>query len=324
MVTFSICETAKRKKDINKAIDIYLSAIDIETSYTNTNQIKEHILSTSNSSNRLLFFYNLYVNDEMFGFAEYGYLPNTQTLVIDYICTKERNHCAFYTFYQLTIDDITKKLSKKNLYFKYIITEISLAQKNGLYCDIDSNYFRKMLSMDNFVLLKYPYYQPDLEHKPFSFSIAIKSVSESSLSSPLNSDAYIEIIEDLYINHYGEWYEKYLDREKVYTDLNKLLSKIKKEIAPQKDSNKIALVSCPVFEAGKCQNVNIEPLTVLKKIKRNIALVLLFCFWLIISTLSFILVSFADNQISSIVSTIISVISGVITIFLYIRDFFRN
>ena len=39
MLKFSISESIKRKKDIENAIEIYLSTIDMETSYTDTNQI---------------------------------------------------------------------------------------------------------------------------------------------------------------------------------------------------------------------------------------------------------------------------------------------
>lgn len=324
MITFSISESIKRKKDIDGAIDIYLSSIDIETSYTNTNQIRDHILINNKNEERLLYFYNLYLNNELFGFAEYGYLPKTETIIIDYICTKERNHCAFYTFYQLTIEDIYKKLNKKQLHIKYIITEISLVQQNGLYCDADSNYFRKMLSMDNFVLLKYPYYQPSFNKDSLSFAIAIKSISESSINTPLSCESYIEIIEELYNSHYGKWFEKYLDKNSVYSILNSLKNKIKKQISPQKDNNKIALVSCPIFESGKCKNVNIEPLTVSKKIKKKIARTFLISFWLIVTILSSVLVIFTVEDWYVKVSTFISVISGVITIFLYIRDLFRN
>ena len=39
MLKFSISESIKRKKDIENAIEIYFSTIDMETSYTDTNQI---------------------------------------------------------------------------------------------------------------------------------------------------------------------------------------------------------------------------------------------------------------------------------------------
>lgn len=324
MLKFSISESIKRKKDIENAIEIYLSKIDMETSYTDTNQIKEHILINNKNEERLLFFYNLYLNDQLFGFAEYGYLPKTETIVIDYICTKERNHCAFYTFYKLTIEDICKKLKNKHLHVKYIITEISLNQQNGLYCDADSNYFRKMLSMDNFVLLKYPYYQPSFNQKPLNFAIAIKSISGSSVNTSLSCNSYIEIINELYNSHYGKWYEKYLGKDTVYDALAALKDKITKQISPQKDNNKIPLVNCPIFEVGKCKNVNIEPLTVSGKIKKRFTHAFLICFWLLVTVISTILIFSTAENVYIKISSFVSLTSGIITIFLYLRDLFRN
>ena len=325
MVTFNIIETQKRKKDIEKALKIYLSAIDIETSYTNTNEIKHHILSGTKDEKRKLFFYNLYLNDQLFGFAEFGYLPDSETLVIDYICTEKRNPCAFYNFYQLCIEEISKSLSKQKRLFKYIITEISLTQNNGLYCDVDSNYFRKLLSIDNYVLLKYPYYQPSFDHKHKNFAIAIKSASGSSVNSPLTCEEYLSIIDELYNFHYGTWYKKYYSEEEVNKVLKKLSDKIKKEILPQKNNNNnISLVNCPVFEAGNCQNVNIEPITFTKKIKKSIINVLLISFWLIVTVASCFLVIFNDIQYINVISLFISAVSGIITIAIYLRSFFRN
>lgn len=323
VVTFNIVETKKRKKDIEKVMDIYLSTIDIESSYTNTNQIKDHILSDTKNENRKLFFYNLYLNSEVFGFAEFGYLQKSETIVLDYICTKKRNHCAFYAFYQLCLEEITKKLTKQKLHIKYIISEISLNQFNGLYCDLDSNYFRKILSMDNFVLLKYPYYQPSFERSPQNFAIAIKSVSSSNMKTSIAWEEYLSLIEDLYTFHYGTWYKKYFDPDEVDKELERLLNTIKKEIAPQKINN-ISLVNCPVFEAGKCQSINIEPITISKKFKKNLFNILAIIFWLLITIASCLLTFLCDNNLANQLAAIISSISGIITILLYIRGFFRN
>ncbi len=325
MASFKIIETAKRKKDIENAIEIYLSTIDIETSYTNTNQIKEHILSNTKNENRQLFFYNLYLNDELFGFAEFGYLPKTETLVIDYICTKIRNQCAFYMFYQLCIEEISNKAIKNKSHIKYIITEISLLQINGIYCDADSNYFRKMLSLENFVILSYPYYQPNFENNYQAFAMAIKSVSSSNLNASITPSEYLRIVEELYVCHYGTWYKKYIDSTKVDNTISDLLSKINREISPQKSNiNSLSLVSCPIFEAGKCQNINIEPITVKKKIEKYIFNTLFLILWLAISVLSCLAVIFDITNIFKVFSSTISVVSGIITMILYFRNFFRN
>ena len=45
--------------------------------------------------------------NEVIGFAEYAYLPQTQVLVLDYLCTSQRNHVLFYNFYHMVLNEIT-------------------------------------------------------------------------------------------------------------------------------------------------------------------------------------------------------------------------
>ena len=64
-----------------------------------------------------MFFYILYVNDKVVGFAEYGYLPNSGVLFIDYICTNPRNPTFFYNFYQMLFEEINELLKKNYHHF---------------------------------------------------------------------------------------------------------------------------------------------------------------------------------------------------------------
>ncbi len=329
---FKIEESKKKKSDIEKALQIYISSVDLNSSYTNTNEIREHILTQPKGESRKLFFYNLYLNDKVYGFAEFGFLPKTETLVIDYICTKERNHCAFYTFYKLALEDITQKLGKSKKHFKYIITEISLENDHGEYIDCDSNYFRKMLSLENYSLLKYPYYQPALDYsvghiKARSFAIAIKSISDTIVDNMLNKEQYLSIINELYYSHYGVWYQKYFDKNMVSRHLESLLNKLKKSITEYNSANNITVVNCPIFEEGKCKNVNIQPITLGVKIKKKIAHIGFIILWFLITLLCTCIFFQEPNETANIigrVTSIVSLISGVITIWLYFRDFFRE
>lgn len=113
-----------KDKDLTDALDIYVHTVD-ENSETSTSQIRDYIQNKYNDT-RKMFFYILYANDVVVGFAEYGFLPQSQVLLIDYICTKPRNHTYFYNFYQMLFEDITEILKKNNLYIKYIMTELSL------------------------------------------------------------------------------------------------------------------------------------------------------------------------------------------------------
>ena len=148
-----------KDKDLTEALDIYIHSID-EGSETSTMQIRDYIQNKYDDI-RKMFFYILYANDKVVGFAEYGYLPKSGVLLIDYICTKPRNHTYFFNFYQMIFEDINGILTKSNNYIKYIITELSLKRDNeNKYIDVDSNYFRQLLSMEGFRILRTPYYQP--------------------------------------------------------------------------------------------------------------------------------------------------------------------
>ena len=165
LLQFSVLPASKcSKKDVIAALDIYCKTVD-PGSLTDTNQIKDYIWNFKNHCNetRSMFFYILYdQNSNVIGFAEYAYLPHNQVLVLDYLCTQQRNHMLFYNFYHMVLQEITDTLKKKGQFIRYIITELSLNQRDGKLVDLDSNYFRHLLSNENFKLLKYPYYQPPL------------------------------------------------------------------------------------------------------------------------------------------------------------------
>ena len=182
-----------KDKDLIEALDIYMHAID-EGSETSTTQIRDYIQNKYDDI-RKMFFYILYVNDKVIGFAEYGYLPQSEILLIDYICTKPRNHTYFYNFYQMIFEDINRLLKKNDQHIKYIITELSLKKDNeNKYIDVDSNYFRQLLSIEGFKILRAPYYQPyrNLKNElvPTDFNIAIKPLI-NGLFSKTDSKGYL-------------------------------------------------------------------------------------------------------------------------------------
>lgn len=90
-----------KDKDLIEALDIYMHMVDVN-SETSTTQIRDYIQNKYDDI-RKMFFYILYVNDKVVGFAEYGYLPNSGVLFIDYICTSLRNPTFFYNFYQMLL-----------------------------------------------------------------------------------------------------------------------------------------------------------------------------------------------------------------------------
>ncbi len=261
--------TSARDKDLTAALDIYLNSVD-DHSDTPTLQIRDYIDKKYNDS-RKMFFYILYVNGKVAGFAEYGYLPSSEVLLIDYLNTEPRNHTYFYNFYHMTLEDITSILEKENYFIKYIVTELSLKKdSSNRYIDTDSNYFRQLLSLEEFKILKTPYYQPyfNLIHKLelSEFNLAIKPLVNGLFNKTvIDKTFYNGLLTDIYLNHYFAWYEKFMDADEVKNFFDDLLNRIKKEFADKIEIDDITLVNCVLFQNGLCKQISTENITLRKK-----------------------------------------------------------
>ena len=258
-------------KDLVEALDIYIKMVD-EHSETSTSQIRDYIQNKYNDA-RKLFFYVLYANDKIVGFAEYGYLPQSEALFIDYICTNPRNHIYFYNFYHMIFEDISGLLKKKSYYIKYIITELSLKKDNeNKYIDVDSNYFRQLLSFESFKILQTPYYQPyynNMKKELFweDFNIAIKPLINGMYTkTTVDKTVYKELLTDIYMNHYAVWYAKFIDQTKVDQFFANLINKVEKEFTDNIEIDNITLVNCTLFQNGLCQQISTENITLKKKL----------------------------------------------------------
>lgn len=257
-------------KDLVEALDIYIHMVD-EHSETSTSQIRDYIQNKYKDA-RKLFFYVLYANDKIVGFAEYGYLPQSAALFIDYICTNPRNHIYFYNFYHMIFEDVSELLKKKNYYIKYIITELSLKKDNkNKYIDVDSNYFRQLLTFEGFKILRTPYYQPYYNNMKQEllwddFNIAIKPLINGLYSqTTVDKVFYKELLTDIYINHYAVWYEKFMEQTKVEQFFTNLLNIIEKEFTDKIEIDNITLVNCTLFQNGLCKQISTENITLKKK-----------------------------------------------------------
>lgn len=291
LLQFSVLPASKcPKKDVIAALDIYCKTVD-QGSLTDTNQIKDYIWNSKEhiNENRTMFFYLMYnQNHEVIGFAEYAYLPETQVLVLDYLCTSKRNHMLFYNFYHMVLNEITDELKKNGQFIRYIITELSLNQKDGKLIDADSNYFRHLLSNENYLLLKYPYYQPPLlkHEKAEEFNIAIKLTSSENNDFYLSKDQYLLIIGELYTSHYLAWFAKDASYIEV---IQKLLSRIKAEIPKNENSDGIALIQCHLFEDGQCPKFTAENITIPRERRRKYKALICILLWGILSVVTFLL-----------------------------------
>lgn len=282
------------KKDVIAAMGIYSASVD-SSSRTDTNQIKYYIgdIKSHHTGERDLFFYLFYGNDgSVEGFAEFAFLHSSATLIIDYLCTKERNHMLFYNFYHMVLNEIERDLQKRGLFIEYIVTELSLAQAGGKLIDRDSNYFRQLLSNENFKLLKYPYYQPPLQEdeQAEEFNLAIKRYSiDKDDTFLLKKGQYLRIVKDIYMAHYLEWYRNNWDGNQYKKIVDELLSRIESEFLPATAPETIALVQCKLFEEGQCPKYEAENYTISAGRKRKRKKVIIILVWFMLSVITAVL-----------------------------------
>lgn len=319
--------TSIKDKDLTTALDIYMHAID-ENSDTSTSEIRDYI-QNKYDDNRKLFFYILYVNNSIVGYAEYGYLPENQILLIDYICTNPRNHTYFYNFYHMIYEDINDILKKKNFYIKYIATELSLKKdKKNKYIDTDSNYFRQLLSIEQFKVLKSPYYQPyrNAEHKLeiMEFNIAIKPmVNGLYAKTEIDNNFYKAMLTDIYTNHYAVWYEKFMDSEQVENFFSDLINKIDKEFTNKVkiEIDDITLVNCVLFQSGLCKQISTENITLRKKQKYRFKqwVFRIGCVLFAVATGVLCYIDFFDSVVTFICS-LLTIVSSTISLAQFIKE----
>lgn len=329
MVTqFAVVPAEKcSKKDVIAALDIYCKSVD-GGSMTDTNQIKDYIWNAKCHTHepREMFFHVLYENSKSVeGFSEFAYLPENQVLVLDYLCTRQRNHVLFYIFYHMVLQEIEEKLKRRGFNIRYIITELSLTQADGKLIDKDSNFFRQLLSNENYRLLKYPYYQPPLlkYESAKEFNLAIKLIAAGDVNPfVIEYPQYLTIIQELYFSHYLPWFKNDVAYKEIIASL---LERIKSEILKTKDLVPISLVQCRLFEEGQCPKLPVESITFSRAKKARWKRIILLTTWIMLPLLVLavcILPQF--SKMAGIVCSFLTIIAGIISIASVNKDIFSR
>lgn len=318
------------KKDVITAISIYSSTVD-SGSRTDTNQIKNYIWNGQNNHNdkRDLLFYLFYGNDgSVEGFAEFAFLHASRVLILDYLCTRKRNHMLFYNFYHMVLQEIENDLKKRGLFIEYIVTELSLARVEGKLVDRDSNYFRHLLSNEHFKLLKYPYYQPplQLEGESEAYNLAIKRyTTDLDDSLFLKKEEYMQIVKDLYNAHYLEWFSGLGSGEQYRQIINKLLVRIESEFPTSSSPEPTAFIQCKLLDEGQCPKFEIENYTISAERKHHCRKIAVISIWLLLSiTTAFVCVFPIFAEWSAKLCSFLTIISGLISIVTFRKDIFKR
>ena len=170
--------------------------------------------------NRRIYFFGLYCNAELIGFAELAYVKRTGILMLDYLSFKKQYKSKNVVCPLL--DLILNHLS--HLDYSYVIAEVS-RRNHGKDMDSDSLFFLEMLATDGFYIARAPYYHPILDENFESDFKAILLIKPRSNVRCMRKMTYLEIVKDIYFTYYFGWYTPFLgdvNREKrYYAHLNK-------------------------------------------------------------------------------------------------------
>ena len=316
-----------KDKDLAEALDIYVHTVD-ENADTPTTQIRDYIEKQYNDK-RKMFFYILYSNEKIVGFSEYAYLPDTETLFIDYLCTRPRSHTFFYMFYHLLFEEISEILKKEGLFIKYIATELSLKKDSDKkYIDVDSNYFRQLLSAEHFKVLKVPYYQlyynTEKKLSVEEYNLAISPQINGLYSGTnITKEFYNSLLNDIYINHYSAWYEKYANSAEVKNSFKKILEKTVSEFT-NVEIDDISSVNCVLLQQGLCKQINIENVTLHKKRSSIIIRTLSFFICIILSAVTlFLCYKEYNNSLIPVICSFLTIVVSSISLIQFIIEQFR-
>jgi len=309
------------QRDLVASLAIYAENVD-SNGITNTNEISYYIDNPKVDKNREMFFYVLYHDSEVCGFAEAGFLHEIDAIVIDYLCTNPRNPTLFLNFYNLVISAIEDSVGKPSI---YKITELTITKNNeNKLCDTDSNYFRKVLSFENFKIIRAPYYAPSQclrkKEKEMEYNLVV-----SGNFTSLTKNLFLAIVKCLYYDHYLTWYlqiDKALESE-AKEHIDYLFQKVQSEIS-EKDTiyeAEFLLVNCKIYEEGKCTHVDIQNLSRKRRRKINFHKFLLLALIVVGAVTTGLLTAFiGENRLFTAVGTGVTAGLAIIEIIRNIRS----
>ena len=245
-------------KDFLAALRIYNETIPVETK-TDINEIC-HFAERQKKTPREMYYRGLYFNDKVVGYIQAAYLCKTKTIMLDYITLKKeyRLNGIFYPLFSL----FQQYFSDNLIDYDYIVTEVSMRSLSE-NVDEESYYSRRLLKAEDFRILNIPYPQPQLglENYESNFEMRLMIKSINAISS-IKSDTVQTIIEDIYINHYIDWYNEFMndeEKEKYINHVNDQLAIVKKYIN-EKCMNHIVLTdgseSCEFYMTNQCYYSN--------------------------------------------------------------------
>lgn len=245
--------TSARNKDFLKALDIYSKNVPNNVK-TEQNQLSQYVTKKYGKNKREMVFYVLYVGNIVIGYAEIGVLFTSKVFFIDYfILDKEyQSNTYFYALYNLVLLDLKEKY--KNI--KYIIVE------NYLNDDVPNSverFSKKCLALENYQIIDIQYKQPSLDEymndSIVQCQLLIKETSDLNGNNTISKEFYLELLNDIYFNHYYEWFTHFFTKEKLkeyYDNLENMIIETEKIISPKIKLKNYTYINCQYYNIKKC------------------------------------------------------------------------
>lgn len=261
-------------RDLIEALKIYQKQVNVCIK-TDQNQILQY-LSNRYPSDREMAFYALISHDSVIGYAEIGIFLSSKVFFIDYFVldNEYQNNAYFYICYNLIFKDLLN--IKKYASFKYIIMES--------YSGNNSNevFIRKCLSLESFKIIDVPYVQPGLDSQSddsiVSCRLLIKETSQIGILDNISKGLFINILNDIYYNHYCEWYSHFFDKinyEKYKSTVDKQFASIQKSLTDTIKLKNYTYINCKYFNPSKCDFSQNSQFSVPRKTNYAVLIVLI-------------------------------------------------
>ena len=247
--------TDTKSDEFHNALRIYSQNITYDQK-TNTNEIAYWINHIESFSGCTPFFFALFLNNQIIGYAELAYIKEARILAIDYIVidNQYKSNSAFYAFYHLII-----------------------------------NYFDR-LGIDNFKVINALYIHPQLEtNNAESRKEALLMLYQKDQTYyELKSETYISIVKAIYFQYYEIWDAPFWKNHDELNTNHENLVKDLEEICTTIEDGKVLLNGYPIAFSTSSDRASI-PENSQKTIKKS------FIYASIILMLTFLILFFSKE-----------------------------
>lgn len=206
---FSIKQLQNLKdNDFKEALHIYQRNTPLEIE-TRREEIEKFIKTKRKNASRDMYYFSLCYNDHIIGYSQVAYLKNSKVIFIDYftISSEYKSNITFFPLFNLII-----KFFNDNFDYTYFLIETAFNQDER-DLDEDSKFLNDFLPLVGFQTINLPYVQPTLGENQQSNIPSRLLIKSKFGTTTINIKTYNEIINDILINHYLDWYDVIYDNE---------------------------------------------------------------------------------------------------------------